>query len=277
MLYGAETGTSSLPKKGSGCLTPGLALSPVPSLGTCSCGRGQVSHPHQRLRAHTSQPREAPVQSQSKSTPANTQGMPLGAFWFLKNAQTLCLGHPPSHSTGVHPDPAPRCSRLRPAPALQLTPATSFRAQLAGCKMLMGSSLPAATSSVAAFLLVAPLGILRSLRRSRSLQILGCFLPSFLTVRNQRPGEKTILSANYHDYPIMAILDEFLMKCALVSSGFHNFQVQPFHPSDLLHKDFFSPAKERSASGREGGPSPRATSPLPVKIELKASAKQQAD
>lgn len=151
---------------------------------------------------------------------------------------------------------SPRTALLPAAPragSAAATSSTSSRAQLAGCKMLMGSSLPAATSSVAAFLLLARFGILRSLRRSRSLQILGCFLPSFLTVRNQRPGEKTILSANYHDYPIMAILDEFLMKCALVSSGFHNFQVQLFHPSDLLHKDFFSPAKERSASGREGG------------------------
>lgn len=91
------------------------------------------------------------------------------------------------------------------------------------------------------------------LRHSRSLRILGCFLPSFLTVRNQRPGEKTILSANYHNYSIMAILDEFLMKCALVSSGFHNFQAQPLHSSHLLHKGFSSsPANQRSRSGEDG-------------------------
>lgn len=112
MLYGAETGTSSLPKKGSGCLTPGLALSPVPNLGTCSCGRGQVSHPHQRLRAHTSQPREAPVQSQSKSTPANTQGMPLGAFWFLKKCTNPLLG---ASSFPQHRCPSSPCTALLPA------------------------------------------------------------------------------------------------------------------------------------------------------------------
>lgn len=54
----------------------------------------------------------------------------------------------------------------------------------------------------------------------------------------------------------MAILDEFLMKRALVSSGFHNFQVQPLHSSHLLHKDFFSPLQTGAAgAGEEDGPS----------------------
>lgn len=59
-----------------------------------------------------------------------------------------------------------------------------------------------------------------------SQKTLGCFLPSLLIVKNiEEPGEEAILSANYHNYSIMAILDEFLMKCALVSLIFHNFQV----------------------------------------------------
>lgn len=99
-------------------------------------------------------------------------------------------------------------------------------------------------------------GCARDAARAASLGILGCSLPSFLTVRNQRPGEKTILSANYHNYSIMAILDEFLMKCALVSSGFHNFQVQPLHSSHLLHKDFpFSLQTGAAGAGEEDGPS----------------------
>lgn len=54
----------------------------------------------------------------------------------------------------------------------------------------------------------------------------------------------------------MAILDEFLMKCALVSSEFHNFQVQPFHSSPLLHKDFFSLLQTGAAgAGEEDRPS----------------------
>lgn len=72
----------------------------------------------------------------------------------------------------------------------------------------------------------------------------------------KRPGEKTILSANYHNYSIMAILDEFLMKCALVSSGFHNFQVRPLHSSHSLEEDFSSPLRRGAAgAGEEDGPS----------------------
>lgn len=96
-------------------------------------------------------------------------------------------------------------------------------------------------------------GSARDAARAASFGILGCSLPSFLTVRNQRPGEKTILSANYHNYSIMAILDEFLMKCALVSSGFHNFQVQPLHSSHLLHKDFPLFPANRCSRSRGGG------------------------
>lgn len=54
----------------------------------------------------------------------------------------------------------------------------------------------------------------------------------------------------------MAILDEFLMKRALVSSGFHNFQVRPLHSSHLLHKDFpFSLQTGAGGAGEEDGPS----------------------
>lgn len=120
-------------------------------------------------------------------------------------------------------------------------------------------------------------GSARDAARAASFGILGCSLPSFLTVRNQRPGEKTILSANYHNYSIMAILDEFLMKCALVSSGFRNFQVRPLHSSHLLHKDFFPfPCKPvQQEQGRRMDP--RTTSLVPVKIKLTASAQQRAD
>jgi len=176
------------------------------------------------------------AKSHSKSAPANQEHPHFTAFFPKKPTRPLLASIPPCRRT------APRGLS---SPCRRVEPATSSRLRLAGV-----ASRAAACRSRARF------GTLHGRRRSRSLRILGCSLPSFLTVRNRRPGEKTILSANYHNYPVTAILDEFLMKCALVSPGFHNFQVQPSRSSHLLHKGFSSPPQTGAAgAGEEDGPS----------------------
>lgn len=138
---------------------------------------------------------------------------PLHLLQILKIHELFAAEHPPCAPPGNHRD--------------KWDVAGSGPCPCSGIQLLHPAVIPRRGSCDLRRCSASCPGCARDAARAASFGILGWSLPSFLTVRKQRPGEKTILSANYHNYSIMAILDEFLMKCAPVISGFRNSQVQP--------------------------------------------------